>query len=291
MLCRERRELEERWDRRRFNPKTDSSRPAKSAIYCSFAVENYIITGARNRSICFYEFEQEERALSIIFRIKDAHAGSVLCMEVDLLGGGGAGTMYTGGSDGRVNVWDLDGVLTEWSTFRGKPVLVKSMVGHEAGVLDLVVDNHRVLSCSKDGTVRVWCRNSLTSTAQVDLLGGPINCIALHQETGILVAAGCHGKITFYDLETMKPLQRCRSQTRDTVACVGFYDDLVVWGDTHLRLAQMGTGRVMFEQSADTELIRCFTIMPRTGRVITGSYSNQVGVCLSVYLASPTSHD
>jgi hypothetical protein len=54
--------------------------------------------------------------------------------------------MYTGGSDGRVNVWDLDGVLTEWSTFRGKPVLVKSMVGHEAGVLDLVVDNHRVLS-------------------------------------------------------------------------------------------------------------------------------------------------
>ena len=69
----------------------------------------------------------------------------------------------------------------------------------------------------------VWCRNSLTSTAQVDLLGGPINCIALHQETGILVAAGCHGKITFYDLETMKPLQRCRSQTRDTVACVGFY--------------------------------------------------------------------
>lgn len=146
MLCRERRELEERWDRRRFNPKTDSSRPAKSAIYCSFAVENYIITGARNRSICFYEFEQEERALSIIFRIKDAHAGSVLCMEVDLLGGGGAGTMYTGGSDGRVNVWDLDGVLTEWSTFKGKPVLVKSMVGHEAGVLDLVVDNHRVLS-------------------------------------------------------------------------------------------------------------------------------------------------
>lgn len=67
-------------------------------------------------------------------------------MEVDLLGGGGAGTMYTGGSDGRVNVWDLDGVLTEWSTFRGKPVLVKSMVGHEAGVLDLVVDSHRVLS-------------------------------------------------------------------------------------------------------------------------------------------------
>jgi len=34
----------------------------------------------------------------------------------------------------------------------------------------------------------------------------------------------------------------------------------------------------MFEQSADTELIRCFTIMSRTGRVITGSYSNQIQV-------------
>jgi hypothetical protein len=59
--------------------------------------------------------------------------------------------------------------------------------------------------------------------AQIDLLGGPINCIALHPETGILVAAGCHGKITFYNLDTMKPLQKCRCQTRSTVACVGFY--------------------------------------------------------------------
>jgi hypothetical protein len=55
-------------------------------------------------------------------------------------------------------------------------------------------------------------------------------------------------------------------------------DDLLVWGDTHLRIAQMDTGTIMFEQSAETELIRCFEIMPRTGRVITGSYSNQVGV-------------
>jgi WD40 repeat protein len=146
MLCRERKELEERWNRRRFSPKVDILRPARSAVYCSFALENYVITGARNRSICFYEFEQKERALSVIFRIKDAHAGSVLCMEVDPLGGGGAGTMYTGGSDGRVNVWDLDGFLTEWNTFRGAPGLVKSMAGHEAGVLDLVVDADRLLS-------------------------------------------------------------------------------------------------------------------------------------------------
>lgn len=40
----------------------------------------------------------------------------------------------------------------------------------------------------------------------------------------------------------------------------------------------MDTGRIMHEQSANTELIRCFTIMPGVGRVITGSYSNQIRV-------------
>ena len=148
MLCRERQELEERWTKTRFTPRKLAVKPAKSAVYCSFALENYIITGSRNRSICFYEYDQDKRSLLVIFKIKEAHAGSVLCMVVDPAGAGGAGTMYTGGSDGKVNVWDLAEFLTEWDTFKGTPKLVGSLKGHCGGVLDLVIDNCRVLT---------WC--------------------------------------------------------------------------------------------------------------------------------------
>lgn len=69
----------------------------------------------------------------------------------------------------------------------------------------------------------VWCRYTLNPFAEIDMLGGPINCIALHPERQILVAAGCHGRITMYDLKTLETLQTFRSESRATVACVGFY--------------------------------------------------------------------
>lgn len=142
----ERRELERRWTRRSFVPESDTIKPAKSAIYCSFALENYIITGSRNRSICFYEYESDEASVTPIFKIKNAHVGSVLCMAVDPAGEAGAGVMYTGGSDGKVNTWTLDRFLTDWNTFEGKPRMLKTLEGHKGGVLDLIMDPRRILS-------------------------------------------------------------------------------------------------------------------------------------------------
>lgn len=83
----------------------------------------------------------------------------------------------------------------------------------------------------------VWCRDTLNPFAEIDMLGGPINCIALHPERQILVAAGCHGRITMYDLKTLETLQTFRSESRATVACVGFYVSRS-YGKSCLDLAQ-----------------------------------------------------
>jgi WD40 repeat protein len=114
------------------------------AIYCTFVLEDFIITGGKDQSVTFWELTPEGE-LSRKFRLTEAHHGSVLCMKVDSEWDNMAGLMITGGSDGSINVWNLDGIIANWNC-KPEPFRIKEFRGHTGGVLDLALRDNRVFS-------------------------------------------------------------------------------------------------------------------------------------------------
>jgi WD40 repeat protein len=150
-LTRERRTLEERWVSASKAPRADTFRAHQSTIYCSFVHEDYIITGGRDQSIRFWKYRSRKdhhMYLDSLCIIKGAHRGSVLCMLADPADAEGQGMMVTGGSDGGVNVWALEGLLGTDRSDTANPKLVRALDKHDAGVLDLAWGPEDLISWS-----------------------------------------------------------------------------------------------------------------------------------------------
>lgn len=120
------------------------------AIYCCQLIHERIITGSRDKTVKFWSTSPgSAEPPALVYSINDAHTMSVLCLQVDPVGGQeGKGFMVTGSSDATVGVWDLKGVLLlkPGDKCKNKPKKIKTLNGHDGGVLDIVFNEEKILS-------------------------------------------------------------------------------------------------------------------------------------------------
>jgi F-box and WD-40 domain protein 1/11 len=283
------------------------------SVYCCQFDETKAITGSRDRTIRVWDLktyqcvkvyggpnhrpllntpppmeERPERVISHhslngtskgndIYTVpSDYHDASILCLQYD------HEIMVTGSSDYTCIVWDVTG---------DEYVPMHRLRGHEAGVLDVCLDDKYIISCSKDAMIKVWDRKTGTCLRTLKGHRGPVNAVQLRGK--FLVSASGDGVAKLWNLETGVSIKDFPSEDRG-LAAVEFSDDakyVLAGGNDHVVYKfDAATGNLVHSRVKHEGLVRSLFLDAFNGRIISGSYDQSIqvsdydtGVPYSVY--------
>jgi len=271
----------------------------KDSVYCVQFDEDKIITGSRDKTIRVWDArtyqclkklappnnEREERRIerpdaepsgTVPFFKMDAssmeprsrqlpmwHHASVLCLQYD------SEILVTGSSDFTAIVWSINNDYEPM--FR--------LTGHRAGVLDVCIDATRIVTCSKDSTIKIW--NRFTGSLIKTLTGhrGPVNAVQIRGN--LLASASGDTMAKLWRLDTGMCIKEFRSKERG-LACVEFSEDgrtIFAGGNDQLIYEYDTTnGNVRRELEGHKELVRSLHLDTAHGRLISGSYDHSIKI-------------
>ncbi|KAH7070642.1 WD40-repeat-containing domain protein [Paraphoma chrysanthemicola] len=291
-----------------INKKWTGAKPAAiylnghtDSVYCCQFDENKAITGSRDRTIRVWDLktykclkvyggpnhrpvhntpapmeERPERVISnpsmngtaaghsIYVVPSDYHDASILCLQYD------NEIMVTGSSDYTCIVWDITG-----DTY----VPMHRLRGHEAGVLDVCLDDKYIISCSKDAMIKVWDRKTGTCIRTLKGHRGPVNAVQLRGN--FLVSASGDGVAKLWNLETGLSIKDFPSEDRG-LAAVEFSDDakyVLAGGNDHVVYKfDAQTGNLVHSRVKHEGLVRSLFLDAFNGRIVSGSYDQSIQV-------------
>ncbi|OAK99588.1 WD40 repeat-like protein [Phaeosphaeriaceae sp. SRC1lsM3a] len=194
----------------------------------------------------------------------DYHDASILCLQYD------NEIMVTGSSDYTCIVWDITG---------DEFVPMHRLRGHEAGVLDVCLDDKYIISCSKDAMIKVWDRKSGQCLRTLKGHRGPVNAVQLRGN--FLVSASGDGVAKLWNLETGVSIKDFPSEDRG-LAAVEFSDDakyVLAGGNDHVVYKfDASTGNLVHSRVKHEGLVRSLFLDAFNGRIISGSYDQSIQV-------------
>ncbi|KAF2125885.1 F-box/WD repeat-containing protein-like protein lin-23 [Dothidotthia symphoricarpi CBS 119687] len=294
--------------RRTINHRWKTAKPAAiymnghtDSVYCCQFDEKKCITGSRDRTIRVWDMqtnkclrvyggpnhrpnpntpppmeERPEKVLSHpslngtragndIYRVpSDYHDASILCLQYD------EEIMVTGSSDYTCIVWDITG-----EDFRP----MYRLQGHEAGVLDVCLDNKYIISCSKDAMIKVWDRKTGACIRTLKGHRGPVNAVQLRGN--FLVSASGDGLAKLWNLQTGTAIKDFPSEDRG-LAAVEFSDDakyVLAGGNDHVVYKfDAATGSLVHSRVKHEGLVRSLFLDAFNGRIVSGSYDQSIHV-------------
>lgn len=191
------------------------------------------------------------------------HQASVLCLQYD------DEILVTGSSDYSCLVWSIkDNYMPR---FR--------LVGHHAGVLDVCIDKHRIVTCSKDTTIKIWDR--VTGQLTKTLVGhrGPVNAVQVRGN--LLASASGDGMSKLWRLEDGVCIKEFQSKDRG-LACVEFSENgrtiFAGGNDQVIYEYDTVTGNRLRELKGHRDLVRSLHLDTANSRIISGSYDHSIKV-------------
>ncbi|KAL1797534.1 hypothetical protein ACET3X_004140 [Alternaria dauci] len=271
------------------------------SVYCCQFDENKAITGSRDRTIRVWDLktykcirvyggpnhrptantpppmdERPERVISHaslngtkagneIYTVPaDYHDASILCLQYD------SEIMVTGSSDYTCIVWDITGE---------EYIPMYRLRGHEAGVLDVCLDDKYIISCSKDAMIKVWDRKTGNCVRTLKGHRGPVNAVQLRGN--FLVSASGDGVAKLWNLETGVSIKDFPSEDRG-LAAVEFSDDakyVLAGGNDHVVYKfDASTGELVHSRVKHDGLVRSLFLDAFNGRIVSGSYDQSIQV-------------
>ncbi|KAI7904101.1 WD40-repeat-containing domain protein [Cokeromyces recurvatus] len=225
-------------------------------IYCIQFDKNIMVTGSRDMTVKVWDMRTGQCKMTM-----RGHDGSVLCLQYD------KNILVTGSSDSNIFVTDMK---------TGE--IKKRLIGHRESVLCVkMVTNNRILSCSKDGSLRLW--NRLTGECIRVYTGHNAAVNALQWKGNRIVSGSGDRTIKIWDLETGTCLQTLTAHTRG-VACVEFDGNRIVSGssDQTIKVWNAATGECIYTLVGHTELVRTIQLDPIANRIISGCYDGRLKI-------------
>ncbi|KAF9530590.1 hypothetical protein CPB83DRAFT_850587 [Crepidotus variabilis] len=260
------------------------------------------------------EQDEEEEGNTVTTDVSGANGGiptggGTVERRINTPPGKRTGFMVSGSSDCSICVWDLHlGPLLEpdEDTPPGGPLALSSasdvgyssnsvrrtverdegertvtaevraiLKGHGGGVLDLRIDQKWIVSCSRDGVVRVWERKTLEPYRILRGHEGPVNAVGL--QNGRVVSASGDGKLILWDIESGERLRTFEGHNRG-LACIEFKGDLIVSGsnDCKIKIWSASSGECLRDLTGHTALVRGLSFDPRSGRLVSTSYDKTI---------------
>lgn len=214
-----------------------------------------------------------------------AHTGPVLSLAISTSGE----QCFSGGTDASIRCWNMPSPnIDPYDTFEAS-VLGQTLLGHSDAVWGLAYSSlrRRLLSCSADGTVRLWdpsCQDSppCLNTYNPDKEHGIPVSVDFVSDASHLVATFGGGDTLVFDMETAKPVITLESRI-ETDAPLGNQINRVVshptlpitvtaHEDRHIKFFDNNTGKQVHSMVAHLDAVTCLAVDPNGLYLMSGSH-------------------
>jgi striatin 1/3/4 len=253
-------------------------------------VDSLVITGSEDRTLKLWNLEKSAilrksasttQDLEPIYTFR-RHTGPVLCVAMNPSGE----QCYSGGLDSIISVWNIPNSDVDSYDAYDSNVLCKVLEGHTDAVWQLVLSGQKLLSCSSDGSIRLWDPNlthPLQSTFNHD--GIPISVDWLMQNTNQFVATYDSLKTVLFDTETGKiithfPNDNSTSDSSYRINRIISHPSqtiiITAHDDRKIRYFDSNSGRMIHSMVAHLDTVTSLAMDPQQTCLLSGSHDRSI---------------
>uniref|UniRef100_A0A8B9RGW6 Striatin, calmodulin binding protein n=1 Tax=Astyanax mexicanus TaxID=7994 RepID=A0A8B9RGW6_ASTMX len=203
------------------------------------------------------------------------YEGAVLCVVMSSNGE----QCFSGGVDGTIQSWNTPNPNIDPYDSYEPSVLRGALCGHTDAVWGLVYSSahHRVLSCSGDGTVRLWnaadTSPSLAVFNENKELGIPSSVDLVCSEPAHMVTAFSNGRMGIFNMETQQLVLELESQNINKVLSHPTLPiTITAQEDRHIRFFDNNTGKLIHSMVAHLDAVTSLAVDPNGLYLMSGSH-------------------
>ncbi|XP_057699942.1 striatin-like [Corythoichthys intestinalis] len=216
------------------------------------------------------------------------HSGAVLCVTMS----GNGEQCFSGGLDGTIQSWNVPCHNSDPYDSYELSVLRGALCGHTDAVWGVAYSSihHRLLSCSADGTVRLWntatVSPSLAVFNQRGELGVPTSVDLSSSDPTHAVASFSDGHVCIFDMETQQLILKMESAgTADSPHPINkvlshptLPVSITAHEDRHIRFFDNNTGKLAHSMVAHLDAVTSLAVDPNGIYLMSGSHDCSVRV-------------
>ncbi|XP_076879707.1 striatin [Brachyhypopomus gauderio] len=212
------------------------------------------------------------------------HRGAVLCVVMSSTGE----QCFSGGVDGTIQSWNTPNPNIDPYDSYEPSVLRGALCGHTDAVWGVVYSSthHRLLSCSADGTVRLWSAADTSPALAVfnqnKELGVPSSVDLVCSDPAHMVAAFCNGRSAVYNMETQQQVLELESENAGELDAPRHINKVLshptlpititAQEDRHIRFYDNNTGKLVHSMVAHLDAVTSLAVDPNGLYLMSGSH-------------------
>ncbi|XP_067840209.1 striatin isoform X2 [Heptranchias perlo] len=215
-----------------------------------------------------------------------AHRGPVLCVVMSTSGE----QCFSGGTDGLIQCWNAPSPNIDPYDSYDPSVLRGALEGHTDAVWGLVYSaaHQRLLSCSADGTLRLWNTTEIAPSLCIfnenRESGIPTSVDIVCSDPSHLVSSFVNGRTSIFDMETCQRFLTFESSIDASSICqinkVISHPTLPVTitahEDRHIKFFDNNTGKILHSMVAHLDAVTSLAVDPNGLYLMSGSHDSSI---------------
>uniref|UniRef100_A0A8C5ICL1 Striatin n=1 Tax=Junco hyemalis TaxID=40217 RepID=A0A8C5ICL1_JUNHY len=213
-----------------------------------------------------------------------AHNGPVLCVVMSSNGE----QCYSGGTDGLIHGWNTTNPNIDPYDSYDPSVLRGAFVGHTDAVWGLVYSgaHQRLLSCSADGTIRLWKATEIAPALNIfndnQEMGIPSSVDLVSSDPSLMVASFNSGHTCIFNMETRQRILTLESTVDTTVSSSCQINRVIshptlpisitAHEDRHIKFYDNNTGKLIHSMVAHLDAVTSLAVDPNGLYLMSGSH-------------------
>uniref|UniRef100_A0A674CGH6 Striatin n=1 Tax=Salmo trutta TaxID=8032 RepID=A0A674CGH6_SALTR len=202
-----------------------------------------------------------------------AHQGAVLCVVMSSTGE----QCFSGGVDGTIQSWNTPNPNLDPYDSYEPTVLRGALCGHTDSVWGLVYSgvHQRLLSCSGDGTVRLWDASNTKpalATFQNIEFGVPSSVDLVCSDPAHMVTSFTSGQIGLFNMETEQLVLSTRCQINKVLSHPTLPITITAEEDRHIKFFDNNTGKLIHSMVAHLDAVTSLAVDPNGLYLMSGSH-------------------
>ncbi|NWW00302.1 STRN protein, partial [Machaerirhynchus nigripectus] len=213
-----------------------------------------------------------------------AHNGPVLCVVMSSNGE----QCYSGGTDGLIHGWNTTNPNIDPYDSYDSSVLRGAFVGHTDAVWGLVYSgaHQRLLSCSADGTIRLWKATEIAPALNIfndnQEMGIPSSVDLVSSDPSLMVASFNSGHTSIFNMETRQRILTLESSVDTTVGSSCQINRVIshptlpisitAHEDRHIKFYDNNTGKLIHSMVAHLDAVTSLAVDPNGLYLMSGSH-------------------
>ncbi|XP_054255265.1 striatin [Indicator indicator] len=213
-----------------------------------------------------------------------AHTGPVLCVVMSSNGE----QCYSGGTDGLIHGWNTTNPNIDPYDSYDPSVLRGAFVGHTDAVWGLVYSgaHQRLLSCSADGTIRLWKATEIAPALNVfndnQEMGIPLSVDLVSSDPSLMVTSFNSGYTSIFNMETQQRILTLESSVDATINASCQINRVIshptlpisitAHEDRHIKFYDNNTGKLIHSMVAHLDAVTSLAVDPNGLYLMSGSH-------------------